>query len=326
MLWPTTRREFIRRLVIAPAAMAWIAQVANAAGSARRVRLGLIADVHQDVMPDGVERVRAFVAAMKQAKPDFILQLGDFCQSHPRNQPFLDAWNAFPGTRYHVLGNHDMDGGATREQTVAFYGMPEKHYAFTAGPVRGIVLDGNEPGGTAKGYKRFIGTDQLAWLERELAQTDRPVVIFIHQPLDDEGTGYVENAGAVRTVLEHAASKIIAVFSGHRHMDYERVVNGVRHIQINSASYVWLPGPAARESYPPEVHKAHPYLRNVAAYREPLWALVTIDLERGELVIKGKRSVWVGPNPWQRGAPETEYPRDATHPFIADRQAKLSVS
>ena len=313
----TTRREFIVRLALAPVALAWLTQLAGAEDAARRVRFGLITDVHQDVMPDGIDRVRAFVKAMEQAQADFIVQLGDFCQPRPGNEPFRDAFHAFHGPHYHVLGNHDMDGGFKREQTVAYNGMPDKHYAFTVGPVRYVVLDCNEPGGKGKGYKNFIGPDQLAWLDHELTQADRPVVLFSHQPLDPAG---IENGPAVRAVLERAAAKIIAAFSGHFHQDYDCLDNGVRYIQINSASYVWLPGKAARDTYPAAVHKAHPSLRNVAAYREPLWALVTLDLDRGELVITGKRTDWIGPDPWQRGATEKEYPREKNHPWISDRQ------
>lgn len=47
---------------------------------------------------------------MQEAKVDLILQLGDFCVPAPRNQPFLDASNRLDGPRFHVFGNHDMDG------------------------------------------------------------------------------------------------------------------------------------------------------------------------------------------------------------------------
>lgn len=320
----SSRRVFLQRVALAPAVLAAWAGHSTAAASSRRVRFGLITDVHQDVMPDGIERIRAFLAAMKAAAPDFILQLGDFCVPAPRNRAFLDAWNEFPGRRYHVLGNHDMDGGFTREQTVAYYGMPHRHYAFEAGPVRGLVLDGNEPGGTAAGYKRFMGSEQLAWLEAELARADRPVLLFMHQPFDADHGGCLENSAAVRAVLAQAERRrrggIVAVFSGHLHLDYAREIEGVPHVQVNSASYWWLTEPAARrETFPSEVHRAHPYLTHVAAYRDPLWALVTLDCERGELVLEGRRSAWIGPDPWARGE-QTAWTREELRPAISDRR------
>ncbi|HAA77829.1 TPA: hypothetical protein DCE37_22205, partial [Candidatus Latescibacteria bacterium] len=74
-----------------------------------KVRFGIVSDVHKDVM--------------QEAKPDFILQLGDFCTPIPQNLEFLTIWNRFSGPRYHVIGNHDMDGD--REKG------PDKKYDFT---------------------------------------------------------------------------------------------------------------------------------------------------------------------------------------------------
>lgn len=324
-----TRRQFVSSLALAPAAFAGIQNGFGADKAPRRVRFGVISDIHPDMQPHGVERVRSFLTAMEQARVDFVIQLGDFCWPVPGNRPYLEAWNTYKGPRYHVLGNHDMDEGTTREQTVAYCGMPGMHYTFPAGPALGIVLDGNEPGGKLSGYKRFMGAEQLAWLERELGNADRPAMLFIHEPFDSDLEDYLENSAEVRAVLERAEKRrpgsVIAVFSGHLHMDYERVVNGIRYIEINSAAYWWLNNKAARrETFPPEVHKTFRHLASVAAYRDPLWALVALDLDKGELVLEGKRTEWVGPDPWTRGE-TTDRPRDYIHPWISDRRFSLKA-
>lgn len=317
----TTRRTFIRTLALAPAVMrAW------AGDAAQRVRFGVISDVHQDVMHDAVSRLDAFAAAMAEARPDFVIQCGDFCQPQERNRDFLAAWNRMACPRHHVLGNHDMDGGATREQTVAFYGMSGPYHTFDAGPVRGIVLDGNEPGGKTKGYARYIGRAQQEWLAAQLAGDAKPALLFVHQPLDDAGG--IENAAEVAGVIERALAArpgcAIAIVSGHLHRDYVRTVAGLPSLQVNSASYVWLAGRMVRETYPPEIHQTHPHLKNVAAYREPLWALATIDRAAGVLTIEGRASEWVGPDPWARGATETMCRRDECRPCIADRRIDIA--
>jgi 3',5'-cyclic-AMP phosphodiesterase len=325
---PTSRRTFLKRIALAPAAVAAMSRIVAAESpsiAAAKLRFGLIADVHHDVMPDGIQRLTAFLKAMEKIKADFVVQLGDFCWPHPRNKPFLDVWNAYRGPRYHVLGNHDMDGGYKRQQTAAVYGMPDTHYTFSSGPVRGIVLDANEPGGKTRGYAHYVGPQQLDWLAQQLNESDRSAIVFVHQPFDDDG---VENAPAVRAVLQRAEKKhpgrVLAVFSGHFHMDYQRIVSGIPYIQINSASYVWLGTPkTARETWPHAIHAKHPSLVSVAAYRDPLWALVTLDLTRGEMTIEGRRTEWVGPDPWQRGASEKSDPRDRVRPAISDRTVAL---
>jgi predicted phosphodiesterase len=326
-----TRRGFLQRLAAVPGVPALATRLSHAATPltrSGRLRFGMISDIHPDMLPDGLDRVRAFVSAMEQAKVDFIIQLGDFCWPAPTNRRYLDAWNTYPGKSYHVLGNHDMDDGYTREQTVAYCGMPGMHYTFKAGPALGIVLDGNEPGGKATGYKRFIGAEQLAWLERQLNTADRPSLIFIHQPFDREHEDSVENAAEVRGILERAENSrpgsVVAVFSGHLHMDFAREVSGIHYLEINSAAYWWLNNPdARRETYPREIHKKYKYLTHVAAYRDPLWAVVTLDFDRGELVLEGRRTEWVGPDPWARGE-TTNRPHEDLHPWISDRRLKLA--
>lgn len=322
-----TRRGFLHRLAIAPALVPGLTR----GGANRRfpdqLRFGVIADIHPDVLPDGLERVQAFVKAMESANVDFIIQLGDFCWPAPAMRRYRDAWNQFRGPAYHVLGNHDMDEGYTREQTVDFCRMPGMHYTFAAGPVRGIVLDGNEPGGKASGYRRYLGPAQRSWLELQLRTLDRPSLLFIHQPFDADDPDGLENSAEIRAVVERAEQSqpgsVVAVFSGHLHLDYARVVNGIRYFEVNSAAYWWLNNPAARrETYPPDVHQKFRYLTHVAAYRDPLWAIVTLDLGRGELTLEGRRSEWIGPDPWARGE-TTHRPREFLHPWISDRRLEL---
>jgi hypothetical protein len=108
------------------------------------------------------------------------------------------------------------------------------------------------------------------------------------------------------------------VFSGHRHLDYAREIDGVRYIAINSASYWWLnAAAAARETFPPEVHRRHPHLKSVAAYRDPLWALVTVDPQKQVLTITGRRTEWIGPDPWSRGE-TAPWPREELQPAISN--------
>ncbi len=321
------RRCFLTRSLGATAALTLPLPALARANARGTIRIGMISDIHQDVMHDGIERLGAFLDAMREDKPDFIVQLGDFCKPTRANKPFIDLWNSYDGDRHHVIGNHDMDGGFRREQTVEWYGMPDRFYGFDHGGVRFLVLDGNDPGGTQGGYNRFIAEDQEAWLDAELEATKAPVVVMIHQPLDHPWG--VVNQEDIRAVLEkergpdHAG--VAAVFSGHCHQDYVSRIGDITHIQINSASYVWLPDNARRNIYDEEAHRQHPNLNRVAPYREPLWARVTLDLDGGSIAIKGRSSEWVGPDPWDRGAPEVNYPRDKNRPAISDWNGPFRV-
>jgi len=268
--------------------------------AAPTLRFGVITDVHQDVMHDAVERISSFAEAMRDNGADFVIQLGDFCRPEPRNDGFMKAWNSFEGPRYHVIGNHDMDGGHSNDEVVAYYGMPGRHYSFDRQGLHFIVLDGNDSGGTSGGYARFIGPEQLEWLRADLEANPLPTVVFVHQPLDSSDG--VDNRAEVRGVLESAGRLeghpgVIAVFAGHSHVDYSRLVEGIYYTLVNSASYVWVGGDHRHQSYSAEVHEQHEWIERTCPFRDPLWGLVSIDLVRGSIEIEGGVTEWVGSDP-----------------------------
>lgn len=308
----TSRRTFLG--ASAAASLTWAAPgLRDARREAPRdgqIRLGLISDVHQDVMHDGEERLQAFVSAMEDSKVQGIVNLGDFCVPHDRNRRFMEIWNAFSGSSWHVIGNHDTDGGYRREQTVEYYGMPARYYSQDHQGLHLVVLDGNDPDGKP-GYPCHVNDQQLEWLEKDLANTKLPTLIMIHQPIDAYDK-HVRGAAKVRSVLANAnrdASfpKVIGVFSGHAHLDYVLESDGIPHFQINSASYVWVD--KKHLNYPEDIQAKHPWVAATCPYKDPLWAVVTLDTVAGEIRLEGRTSTWVGPDPWEVGLAEDDYQR-----------------
>ncbi|AMV19065.1 metallophosphoesterase family protein [Planctomyces sp. SH-PL14] len=317
------RREFLTTLSAVPLLTTIPALAQDAAK--KPLRFGLITDVHQDIIPDASARLGAFVDAMTRAEVDFIAQLGDFCIPKEANRGFYEVWERFQGPKYHVLGNHDMDGGFTREQTVRYYGMPHRYYAFQQGGVKFIVLDGNDPGGTSQGYKRFVGQEQAEWLRKELSADARPVVILIHQPLD--GPSGVDNFAEIGRILKGeggARPNVLAVFSGHLHQDYHRPIDGVHHIQVNSASYYWMGAKYNHRSYGEAAHEKSPYLQSTCPYEGPLWAVVTLDLAKGALTVEGMKTAWLGGSPWDVGATPQSHDAGIVRPEVSPRSIVLA--
>lgn len=330
----STRRAFLKQAgaLLAPVCFAWRLPAA-AQATLQPVRFGLCADPHKDIMHDADERLRAFVDAARRDRADFLLQLGDFCRPYEKNRSFLNVWESFPGPRFHTLGNHDNDGGFQWPQVLEFWGLKDRYYSFDQGGWHFVVLDGNEkkPAKPAPGYPRFIGAAQLAWLEADLRQTTAPTLIFSHQSLeDDEG---VENREAVRAVLEKANTsagwrKVGACLSGHHHIDFQREINGIQYLQINSMAYSWLGEKYQHVRYSAEVDKAFPYLKYTAPYRDALFALCRLD-PPGRFTIQGVRSEFVGPSPWDLGLPEkpgTSRDRERLAPRLSDRRLTLAIA
>ena len=68
--------------------------------------------------------------------------------------------------------------------------------------------------------------------------------------------------------------------------------------------------------------QAQDHVREAVKARE---TLATLDFAGKELRIEGRASEWVGPDPWTRGAPETNYPRTHVRPAITNRQLAIAT-
>ncbi len=293
-------------------------------GSKKRVRFGVFSDVHKDIMHDADERLKAFVDEASKQSLDFIIQLGDFCRPSGQNKEFLDIFNGYQGAKYHVIGNHEMDGGFSREQVVDFWGAVARYYSFNTNGFHFIILDGNDKNPSpekASGYARFIGNEQIQWLENDLAATDLPCIVFSHQSLENKEVG-IENQAEVRAILEKAnadaqSTKVVACFSGHHHTDYACAINGIHYIQINSMSYSWLGEDYQTIRYGKEIDEKYPWIKYTVPYEQPLFAFVTVD-ER-KIRIEGAKTRFVGPGPEEIGFP-IQPTNSPVVPQISDRK------
>ena len=269
--------------------------------SKKKIKIGLISDLHQDVMPDGTERLEAFLAYMKKKKVDALVQLGDFAVPSAQNQALINRFNQAHLEVFHVLGNHDIDYGHSFEQCVQAYGMPARYYSKNLKGIKILVLDGNEEGSPkpTQGYPAYIGKEQQEWISSELEAANEPVLILSHQPL--AGIYPLDNAQEMQDLLGKFADKIILAINGHAHVDQHLVVKGVNYFHLNSASYYWVGSGLAHLSHPEDVHTKHPELAFTCPYSESLFGLLTLDLENGILQLEGRKASWVGPSPQELG-------------------------
>ena len=266
------------------------------------VRIGVIADLHHDVMHDAESRLDVFLEAMAVNRPDAIVQLGDFACPQPKNRAIIERFNGAHEKSLHVIGNHDTDAGSTTEQCIDTWGMPGRHYVKDIDGVWLLVLDGNDAGSPDHkgGYPSHVGPEQVEWMKSELKAIDGPVIVACHQPL--AGPWAVDNAEAIQSVLDDAADKVILVINGHSHIDHVVRVRNVNHLHVNSASYQWVGGDHRNQSYSEEIHEAHPWISCTCPYQDALFATLVIDPETRQVRVEGTTSRWVGRSPAELGA------------------------
>lgn len=224
------------------------------------LRFGIVSDAHYANAPSrgsrhyrlSLSKMTECVARLNALKVDFLVQLGDL---KDERQPSTEAGaledlgtikaviDEFNGPRYHVLGNHDLDG-LSKTQVLKTLGNPclalpqAAHYAFTSKGVRFIVLDANFTS-EGNGYDHgnfhwadaYLPNAQCKWLRLELEATTRPVIVFIHQLLDGNDSYCVKNAAAVRQILRQCP-RLMAVFQGHHHAGRYRCLDAVHYYTL----------------------------------------------------------------------------------------------
>lgn len=261
-----TRRSFIALAALAAAESSRKANAAPTSGeTSSPLTFGFITDVHHGTHgKDQQARLRPFIDAAIARKPDFIIQCGDFCCAKgglDACRGFLAEWERFPGRKYHVIGNHDCDF-QNKDDLLKAWNIPHRHYSFDAGPLHFIVLDRNhfiDENAATISYDKgnwypihrkggaghlarvsVIDDEQLAWLAKDLASTDKPTVLFQHQP---SGVGSHDgNWRKLNHVIDsHNAKRgrvqAFAVFAGHDHDEQASVRHGVHHITLTSSTF-----------------------------------------------------------------------------------------
>ncbi len=226
------------------------------------VRIALITDVHahdtnspneHKVMVNWAERVTAFVNAANDWPADTVVSLGDYVNGAfvmgaelgdaARIPGILDeavaALTAFDGPIHYVVGNHDVYN-LSKDQILASTGAESTYYSFDLGGFHFVILDAqfdkneNDYGHIAWMVQGLIPTIEMDWLQADLAASNLPTVVFVHQPLDSDfallaGGPPIFNHLAVRDVLT-ADGDVIAVFSGHDHDGNYSEIDGIHYV------------------------------------------------------------------------------------------------
>jgi predicted phosphodiesterase len=213
------------------------------------VTFGLATDIHYAdrntvdtrYYRHGLPKLQDAVTAWTAVGVDLAIVLGDFIDHSSgtavqalADLATIDAAYAGVGERHYVFGNHCQDK-LTKAQFIGATAMPEPYYSFDRGGVHFVVLDSNYSADNdgasygAGGFAwdvNFIPPTERAWLEADLAATEFPTLVFCHYRLHASGQYFVNNAAAIRAIME-ASGKVKAVFTGHNHINDLDAVGGI---------------------------------------------------------------------------------------------------
>lgn len=263
--------------------------------SAEPVRVALFTDAHVHdtdspvegkVMTNYAERLGAFVDAANTWPADVAIELGDLVNGafimgpgygDPTRIPQLlesglASLSGLEAPMHYVLGNHDLYDLSKAEFLTAV-GQEDAYYSFDLGGFHFVILDAeyNDPDESDFDHvfmrvKCRIPVAEMEWLANDLAQTDLPTIVCIHQPLDAEfdptaGGPPVVNNAEVRQLLNDSGV-VVAVFQGHDHSNLYTNIDGIHYVTFAAMVDHTEPGPAT-------------------------WAQISLDLETRTISIEG---------------------------------------
>ena len=201
------------------------------AGTLSSLRVALISDVHLGVSIDA-KQLRAMCQALQDLSPDLILIAGDLLDSglpglHDADkiQSVLSDLHAPHGV-YICLGNHDVRGGVTTEETIRFFqrcGLSVLHDSAVH------ILDSYTLIGRADyGFSKTAGAPRASVAELvhgvDLAQ---PILLVDHQP---------------NQLVQAADAGVDVQFSGHTHRGQMFPISLLTRHQFETDFGVWKHG------------------------------------------------------------------------------------
>jgi 3',5'-cyclic AMP phosphodiesterase CpdA len=235
---------------------------------------------HKAPNPDVIGTLRRSLAMIRaeKARPAFLLHTGDLTHlSKPEEFDTLAGvmQDANVGRGFYVPGEHDVigDNGAEffrrfgeKQNDGGWYSF-DQHGVHFVGLINVLNL---KAGGLGS-----LGTDQLAWLKKDLAglSSDTPVVVFAHMPLwplyPAWGWG-TDDSGEALSYLRRFGS--VTVLNGHIHQIQQKVEGSITFYTARSTAYPQPapgdgPGPGPLQSVKPDALHRYLGIRDVRHVR-----------------------------------------------------------
>ncbi len=252
-----------------------------------KVRFAVITDIHYG--PDAGSKygskaaslLNVFTKAAAGYDLDCIVDMGDRVTAHDHDEAVKNMqdvkaqFNKVAVPTYSVIGNHDLLH-MTREENAQIMGNPGTSYSRD---VKGYHFVFFNPPLDLAHNGLHMSQEELDWLEKDLASTDKPTIVFSHVPLDNDESDNKSGRAAsksdrlyffypegpqVREIMEKSG-KVIMAMAGHRHTNRYREINGIHYITQQSLV---------------QAYEKH--------YRKPHRAWTIIDIEDDEILVRLK--------------------------------------
>lgn len=218
--------------------------------------LRIITDIHvgedrgDRVASKAIGLLEEFVKTTNKDRPEAVVDMGDrVMQTSPEEdqknlKKISTVFNKLSVPHHHVHGNHDLLHLRLRSNQRYLGLNSSRSYSADVGTYHLIFwnpsLEITKEGVSAS-------REHIDWLETTLMETDRPVLLFTHVPLDDAALLHPKNKHEqrlpyfahypqnpfIRKILEESG-KVVACFAGHRHLNRHYEINGISYLTLDS--------------------------------------------------------------------------------------------
>ena len=221
------------------------------------VRICIVSDIHHGT-PTTTKRgdtalglMDAFVRFANDAKPDFVVDLGDRISDMDRDtdlrleREVAEAFKPVTSPIHHINGNHDRDylEVADNEEIL---GQSLENTTFDIGGWRIVLWRADSKIMRTPEHSGFVLREtDLVWLSRVAQTADRPLLVMSHVPISGHaqtGNYYFERnpssstypmAERARAALAQARVPVTCI-AGHVHWNTITTVDGITHLTQQS--------------------------------------------------------------------------------------------
>ena len=238
------------------------------------LRLGFLTDCHAMAERGAPESLNRAAELMNGLQPELLIGGGDFVHGG------FGTWTGTMDSRWKIadrflrkldcrmepmIGNHDfynpvarnggINPGNPRRRFLQQFGLKRTYRSFVFKGYKFLLLDPIRVIGGSEMYDGWVSSEQLAWLETELATTppSQPLVVCSHIPLKSGISSFLEGAlrgASSRTSVSNASEVIsrlegrpvILVLQGHVHLNERLSLGGIPCITGGAVCGKWWRG------------------------------------------------------------------------------------
>ena len=272
-----------------------------------KIKFTVFSDLHHHpawYKTDAPERLTAIQNRAVKNGSEFLLHLGDFSHKPSACPELIKQYKEFQLPGYFVLGNHEFDIDSY-ETVLETMGLENGYYFFDHGGFRFVIMDENYfrdfPGiyfhysernyFDHPGFRDWMPPEEIDWVRQTVMESPYPCILASHAPVEyapnnRQGMQCKAEVAEIIRASQGTPGQVILCLNGHYHRSGIDIIDGVPRLDVNSASFNWIPKP--HDLFPEkEWYQQYECIGNMVIYEQPLCADIFIDTESRTIEVTG---------------------------------------